>query len=324
MAGINTLLSTIPAPRMRGGVTSPPVVGSPEPQGSERARTGMGGDTFAQGQWWKNRGQPGGSEPGAGDWQAKVALRAYGAQQGKGSVAGGGDGSPDAVADPVAGGKSGEGGGEEKAVEKKGETSEEQEVASSGGELTPEERQIVAQLQVTDTQVRAHEQAHLAAAGGYATSGASFSYQSGPDGRRYAIGGEVQIDTSSESDPEKTIRKMGVVRAAALAPANPSSQDRSVAATATTRIVEAQREFQAMRAEEAELRSAEAVAKREEAQQEGSEGDRSGAAGSQGDAAGGAGGRGGHVAMQRYGENANSAGSGNLNGEKRLGVNLAV
>ena len=102
---------------------------------------------------------------------------------------------------------------------------------ASGG-LTPEEQAVVAELRQTDRQVRAHEQAHLTAAGGLAR-GVSFTYVTGPDGQRYAVGGEVSIDTSpAGGDPEATIRKAQQIRAAANAPANPSSQDRQVAAQA--------------------------------------------------------------------------------------------
>ena len=100
------------------------------------------------------------------------------------------------------------------------------------GGLTSEEQAVVAELRQTDRQVRAHEQAHLAAAGGLA-KGVSFTYVTGPDGQQYAVGGEVSIDTSPVGgDPEATIRKAQQVRAAANAPANPSSQDRQVAAQA--------------------------------------------------------------------------------------------
>ena len=98
--------------------------------------------------------------------------------------------------------------------------------------LTPEEQRVVAELQRTDREVRAHEAAHLAAASGLAR-GVSFSYTTGPDGKQYAVGGEVSIDTSPVSgDPEATIRKAQQIRAAANAPANPSGQDRAVAAQA--------------------------------------------------------------------------------------------
>lgn len=100
------------------------------------------------------------------------------------------------------------------------------------GELTPDEQAQVDKLKARDRQVRAHEQAHLAAAGGMAVSGASFTYQRGPDGVSYAIGGEVSISTSEGRTPEETLRRAEQVRAAALAPADPSGQDRAVAAAA--------------------------------------------------------------------------------------------
>lgn len=71
--------------------------------------------------------------------------------------------------------------------------------------------------------MRAHEHAHLAAAGSYARGGIQYEYERGPDSRSYAIGGEVDIDTSSvPNDPEATIQKAQAVRRAALAPADPS------------------------------------------------------------------------------------------------------
>lgn len=100
-------------------------------------------------------------------------------------------------------------------------------------EQTRQIEQVIAQLQARDREVRAHEMAHLAAAGGYATGGASYVYQAGPDGKRYAIGGEVGIDTSAvPGDPEATLQKAMVVQRAALAPAEPSAQDLKVAGLA--------------------------------------------------------------------------------------------
>lgn len=88
-------------------------------------------------------------------------------------------------------------------------------------------------LQARDQQVRAHEQAHLAASGGLATSGASYTYQKGPDGVSYATGGEVSIDVSAGRTPQDTIARATTIRAAALAPSDPSGQDRAVAAAAS-------------------------------------------------------------------------------------------
>lgn len=100
-------------------------------------------------------------------------------------------------------------------------------------ELSAEEQQQVAELRQRDTEVRAHEAAHKAAGGQHAGS-ASYTFQTGPDGIRYAVGGEVPIDVSPvKGDPEATIRKMQQVRQAALAPAQPSSADRQVAAKAS-------------------------------------------------------------------------------------------
>ena len=52
----------------------------------------------------------------------------------------------------------------------------------------------------------------------------------------------VKIDTSSGSTPEDTIRKAQTIRAAALAPAEPSGQDRAVAAQASQMEAQARAE----------------------------------------------------------------------------------
>lgn len=83
-----------------------------------------------------------------------------------------------------------------------------------------------------DAQVRAHEAAHLAASGGQAAGGASFSYVKGPDGKMYANAGEVPVALRAGSTPQETINNSQSVMAAALAPADPSAQDLQVAARA--------------------------------------------------------------------------------------------
>lgn len=118
------------------------------------------------------------------------------------------------------------------------------------GDPNSEEAIELRKLQVRDREVRAHEQAHLAAAGRFATGGASFEFQRGPDGRSYAIGGEVRIDTSAiPGDPRATLEKAETIRRAATAPANPSSQDRQVAAAAVSMAAEARAELQVERSE---------------------------------------------------------------------------
>ncbi len=112
------------------------------------------------------------------------------------------------------------------------------------------ESKQVAELKQRDREVRTHEQAHVAAGGQHVTGGPSYSYQKGPDGRRYAVGGEVQIDTSPvPDDPEATLRKMQQVQRAALAPAEPSGQDRAVAAAAAQQSARARVELQRQRIE---------------------------------------------------------------------------
>ncbi len=96
-----------------------------------------------------------------------------------------------------------------------------------------QQRQEVERLQRTDREVRAHEAAH-ANAGGQLAGAPQLSFKTGPDGKRYAVSGEVSIDTSKVSnDPQATIDKMDQVKRAALAPASPSSQDLKVAAIAS-------------------------------------------------------------------------------------------
>ena len=103
---------------------------------------------------------------------------------------------------------------------------------SQANQLTPEQQRQVQQLKEIDRKVRLHEQAHLSVGGDLVRGGATFSYQTGPDNQRYAIGGEVSIDASPGRTPKETIPKAQHIRAAALAPADPSAQDQSVAARA--------------------------------------------------------------------------------------------
>lgn len=101
---------------------------------------------------------------------------------------------------------------------------------AGSNELSAEEQRQLDRLQRVDREVRAHEQAHVAAGQGVVTSGASFSYTYGPDGKAYATAGEVGVDTSAEKDPQANIDKGIRIQAAALAPKDPSPQDYKVAA----------------------------------------------------------------------------------------------
>lgn len=122
--------------------------------------------------------------------------------------------------------------------------------SSTAGQLTAEQRQQIQQLVAIDRKVRDHEQAHLAAAADLARSGASFGYATGPDNRQYAVSGEVSIDVSPARTPQETIAKAQRIRAAALAPADPSSQDGRVAALAGRMESEARIELARLAQEE--------------------------------------------------------------------------
>jgi hypothetical protein len=128
------------------------------------------------------------------------------------------------------------------------EKSPKEEAPKGPGEkkLTPKEEQVVHKLEARDTAVRAHEAAHMAAGGGLA-GGASYTFETGPDGQRYAVGGEVPVSIAPGRTPDETIQNAQTVRAAALAPADPSSQDMAVAAQATQMEAQARQQKAAQR-----------------------------------------------------------------------------
>jgi hypothetical protein len=128
--------------------------------------------------------------------------------------------------------------------EAKAKAAEQQSSQTGANGLSQEQEQEIAELKSTDSRVRAHEQAHMAAGGNLVKGGVHYEYENGPDGKNYAVGGEVQIDTSPvKNDPEATIIKAERIRNAALAPADPSSQDRSVAASAEQMASQARMEL---------------------------------------------------------------------------------
>lgn len=113
-----------------------------------------------------------------------------------------------------------------------GGRSAEGRAAGARGRLTPEQQRQVEELRQRDAHVRAHEAAHQAA-GGDLTGPASFSYELGPDGRSYAVGGEVPVQARTGRTPDETIAIARRVRAAALAPSDPSAADLAAASAAS-------------------------------------------------------------------------------------------
>lgn len=139
-------------------------------------------------------------------------------------------------------------GGEESQASNQGEKGRAEQ---SGAErLDGRERAQVERLEARDRQVRAHEAAHIAVGGSLVRGGANFEYEIGPDGKAYAVGGEVSIDISKGDTPEETIQKMQQVRAAAMAPSDPSPQDYRVAASAAMMEARARAELAERRSEE--------------------------------------------------------------------------
>ncbi|MBE2257333.1 MAG: hypothetical protein IAE88_00655 [Rhodobacteraceae bacterium] len=133
--------------------------------------------------------------------------------------------------------------------------------ASVDSGLSVEDLRQIDALRVIDRQVRAHELAHMAAGAGL-TGGASFTYRVGPDNQRYAVGGEVSIAISHAGSAEETIARAQQIRSAALAPADPSPQDRKVAALASRMADAARQELAAEQAAE-KAASAQGAGRRE-------------------------------------------------------------
>lgn len=141
----------------------------------------------------------------------------------------------------------------------------EAEKEAEEAEKEAEDKQIE-QLEKRDKEVRAHEQSH-SAVGGSAAGSPSYDLESGPNGRQYATGGEVSIKLPGGGSPEQVKRDAEQVKRAALAPAQPSSQDRSVAAKAGQIATQAQAEINQEKTEELEAAKEEQQQKAEELQE---------------------------------------------------------
>ena len=116
-----------------------------------------------------------------------------------------------------------------------------------------EKQEVVRELAARDREVRMHEQAHASAGGAYAGA-PKYQFERGPDGVSYAVGGEVAIDVGAAATPEQTIAKAQIIRRAALAPAEPSPQDRQVAQESIRMEAAARQELQTeIRADEEEV-----------------------------------------------------------------------
>ena len=125
------------------------------------------------------------------------------------------------------------------------------------GELSQDEQRKVRELQQRDQRVRAHEQAHVAASGRIAVSAPSYEYETGPDGRQYAVGGSVNYNVPAAQSAQEELLLAQQLRRMALAPMDPSPKDRAAAADASTKEARANREIREEKVEEQEARRAE-------------------------------------------------------------------
>lgn len=124
--------------------------------------------------------------------------------------------------------------------------------------LSEEEQQEVNELKSRDAEVVAHEQAHKAVAGALSPGPIHYDYTRGPDQVNYRSGGHVNINTSEGRTPEETLSKAAIIQRAALAPAEPSGQDRAVAAEAAQMAAKARQEISEKRSESINQQSKEA------------------------------------------------------------------
>jgi hypothetical protein len=122
---------------------------------------------------------------------------------------------------------------------------------TEGGTISEEStgtEEAIRELERIDAEVRTHEAAHQARGGRFAGA-ATFTYTTGPDGKRYAVGGQVPINVPAGLSPEETIAAMEQVRAAAMSPSDPSGADLSVAANASASVARASSELARKRAQ---------------------------------------------------------------------------
>ncbi len=98
--------------------------------------------------------------------------------------------------------------------------------------LTLEEQHIVEALRQRDGAVHQEEETHAAQAGQFAGAPV-YEYATGPDGRRYAVGGEVPVHVRVTSgNPDDVKQALAILGLAATSPAAPSAQDLMVARSA--------------------------------------------------------------------------------------------
>jgi len=86
---------------------------------------------------------------------------------------------------------------------------------------------VLEKFKQADANIRSHEQVHASI--GQTTAPISYNYQKGPDGKMYAVGGSVRLDTSIPSDPKAAAFKLDQIQKAAIGTADASGADMGIA-----------------------------------------------------------------------------------------------
>lgn len=91
-------------------------------------------------------------------------------------------------------------------------------------------QRVLEKFKNTDAKIRSHEQIHASI--GHTTTPISYTYQEGPDGKMYAVGGHVRLDTSIPDDPKAAQFKLDQIRKSASAPVDSSGADSMISSQA--------------------------------------------------------------------------------------------
>lgn len=106
----------------------------------------------------------------------------------------------------------------------------------TAGQLSPEEKRIIAELEARDRAVRNEEERHAATAGQFGGE-PQYTYRRGPDGKMYAVEGKVPIRLGNAGGtPEEQEKALRRVQAAAVSVQSPSSGDYAALAGAATSL----------------------------------------------------------------------------------------
>ncbi len=91
--------------------------------------------------------------------------------------------------------------------------------------LSDNEQKAVNELKSRDKEVRLHEAEHMRNPELISVGGPKFTYAIGPDGKAYAIGGNVTLTTGKPKSPEDAMQKAMALKNSSMGVGEPSSKD---------------------------------------------------------------------------------------------------